>query len=170
MQVDRLYAGEVGYLAAAIKAVADAKVGDTITLKKHGSREPLAGYREVVPMVFCGLFPTDADQFGDLREALGRLQLNDAALSYEPEVQPLDLQAPDFGTPCTEGGQDIAVLHVQALAAAAVLSRSPCKAALGVSSLGRELLREGRAADMLCCCASLWRPRVLRSVRVKFPE
>jgi translation elongation factor EF-4 len=86
VQVDRLYAGEVGYLAASIKAVADAKVGDTITLKKHGASEPLAGYREVVPMVFCGLFPTDADQFGDLREALGRLQLNDAALSYEPEV------------------------------------------------------------------------------------
>lgn len=76
----------MGYLAASIKAVADAKVGDTITLKKNGSKEALAGYREVVPMVFCGLFPTDADQFGDLREALGRLQLNDAALSYEPEV------------------------------------------------------------------------------------
>lgn len=87
LQVDRLYAGEVGYLAASIKAVADAKVGDTITLRKHGSQEALAGYREVVPMVFCGLFPTDADQFGDLREALGRLQLNDAALSYEPEVR-----------------------------------------------------------------------------------
>ena len=87
VQVDRLYAGEVGYLAASIKAVADAKVGDTITLKKQGASEPLAGYREVVPMVFCGLFPTDADQFGDLREALGRLQLNDAALSYEPEVR-----------------------------------------------------------------------------------
>ena len=85
--MDRLYAGEVGYLAASIKAVADAKVGDTITLKKQGSREALAGYREVVPMVFCGLFPTDADQFGDLREALGRLQLNDAALSYEPEAR-----------------------------------------------------------------------------------
>ncbi len=87
LQVDRLYAGEVGYLAASIKAVADAKVGDTITLKKNGSKDALAGYREVVPMVFCGLFPTDADQFGDLREALGRLQLNDAALSYEPEVR-----------------------------------------------------------------------------------
>lgn len=87
MQVDRLYAGEVGYLSAAIKAVADAKVGDTITLKKGGSKESLPGYREVVPMVFCGLFPTDADQFPDLREALGRLQLNDAALSYEPEVR-----------------------------------------------------------------------------------
>ena len=85
-QVDKLYAGEVGYLAASIKAVADARVGDTITLKKGGAVEPLGGYQEVQPMVFCGLFPTDADQFGDLREALGRLQLNDAALQYEPEV------------------------------------------------------------------------------------
>ena len=51
-----------------------------------GATEALGGYQEVVPMVFCGLFPTDADQFGDLREALGRLQLNDAALQYEPEV------------------------------------------------------------------------------------
>ena len=85
-QVDALYAGEVGYLAASIKAVADARVGDTITLKKGGALEALAGYQEVLPMVFCGLFPTDADQFADLREALGRLQLNDAALQYEPEV------------------------------------------------------------------------------------
>jgi len=86
-QVDRLYAGEVGYLAASIKAVADARVGDTIALKKGGSQEALAGYQEAQPMVFCGLFPTDADQFSDLREALGRLQLNDAALQYEPEVR-----------------------------------------------------------------------------------
>jgi translation elongation factor EF-4 len=86
VQVDRLHAGEVGYLAASIKAVADARVGDTITLKKGGAEESLAGYQEVLPMVFCGLFPTDADQFADLREALGRLQLNDAALQYEPEV------------------------------------------------------------------------------------
>ena len=99
LQVDRLYAGEVGYLAASIKAVADAKVGDTITLKKQGSREALAGYREVVPMVFCGLFPTDADQFADLREALGRLQLNDAALSYEPEAR-LSLTPPPPPLPC----------------------------------------------------------------------
>ncbi|BDA42753.1 Elongation factor 4 [Coccomyxa sp. Obi] len=94
--VDKLYAGEVGYLAASIKAVADARVGDTITLKKGGAQEPLGGYQEVQPMVFCGLFPTDADQFGDLREALGRLQLNDAALQYEPEVS----SAMGFGFRC----------------------------------------------------------------------
>ena len=61
------------------------------------------------------------------------------------------------------------MLHVQALVAAAVLSRPPCKAALGLSSLGRELPRGGTAANSKTCCASLWRPRVLRSVRVKFP-
>ena len=85
-QVDELIAGEVGYLAASIKAVADARVGDTITLKKNQAQEALAGYLQVMPMVYCGLFPTDADQFETLREALGRLQLNDAALQYEPEV------------------------------------------------------------------------------------
>ena len=86
MQVDELIAGEVGYLAASIKAVADARVGDTITLKRDQAQEALAGYLQVMPMVYCGLFPTDADQFETLREALGRLQLNDAALQYEPEV------------------------------------------------------------------------------------
>ena len=76
---------QVGYLAASIKAVANARVGDTITSVKSPCKEPLPGYREATPMVFCGLFPTDADQFEDLREALGKLQLSDAALRYEPE-------------------------------------------------------------------------------------
>jgi len=75
-------------LAASIKSVADARVGDTITLKKRPAKEALPGYREATPMVFCGLFPTDAAQFPDLREALGKLQLNDAALRFEPEVSP----------------------------------------------------------------------------------
>ena len=93
---ERLQAGDVGYLAASIKAVADARVGDTITLKKRQAKEALPGYQEATPMVFCGLFPTDADAFADLREALGRLQLNDAALRYEPEVSP----AMGFGFRC----------------------------------------------------------------------
>lgn len=76
----------MGYLAASIKTVADARVGDTITLKKQPASEPLPGYEEAQPMVFCGMFPTDADDFQDLREALGKLQLNDAALQFEPEV------------------------------------------------------------------------------------
>ena len=87
VQVDRLIAGEVGYMAASIKAVADARVGDTITQRKGGCTQALPGYEEAKPMVFCGLFPIDADRYEDLREALGKLQLNDAALQYEPEVR-----------------------------------------------------------------------------------
>jgi len=95
-QVDKLHAGEVGYLAAAIKAVADARVGDTITLANAKSTEPLPGYTEANPMVFCGMFPIDADQFEDLREALEKLRLNDAALHYEPETS----SAMGFGFRC----------------------------------------------------------------------
>ncbi|HAC65042.1 MAG TPA: elongation factor 4, partial [Cyanothece sp. UBA12306] len=96
IQVDSLHAGEVGYLAAAIKTVEDARVGDTITLSDKPSKEPLPGYTEAKPMVFCGLFPTDADQYEDLREALEKLKLNDAALSYEPETS----SAMGFGFRC----------------------------------------------------------------------
>jgi GTP-binding protein LepA len=95
-QVDSLHAGEVGYLAASIKAVADARVGDTITLAANPAPEPLPGYTEAKPMVFCGLFPTDADQYPDLREALDKLQLSDAALQYEPETS----SAMGFGFRC----------------------------------------------------------------------
>jgi GTP-binding protein LepA len=96
IQVNELHAGEVGYFAAAIKAVADARVGDTITLAQNPAKEPLPGYTEAKPMVFCGLFPTDADQYEDLREALEKLRLNDAALSYEPETS----SAMGFGFRC----------------------------------------------------------------------
>jgi GTP-binding protein LepA len=82
---EKLTAGEVGYVIAAIKNVVDARVGDTITTAEHGATKPLPGYRQVKPMVFAGLFPSDSDQFPDLKEALEKLQLNDAALSYEPE-------------------------------------------------------------------------------------
>ncbi len=82
---EKLSAGEVGYVTAAIKNVVDARVGDTITTSEHGATTALPGYRQVKPMVFAGLFPTDSDQFADLKEALEKLQLNDAALSYEPE-------------------------------------------------------------------------------------
>jgi len=82
---ERLTAGAVGYVTAAIKNVIDARVGDTVTTAEHGAKKPLPGYRQVKPMVFAGLFPTDSDQFSDLKEALEKLQLNDAALSYEPE-------------------------------------------------------------------------------------
>ena len=82
---EKLTAGEVGYVIAAVKNVIDARVGDTVTSAEHGATTPLPGYRQVKPMVFAGLFPTDSDQFSDLKEALEKLQLNDAALSYEPE-------------------------------------------------------------------------------------
>jgi GTP-binding protein LepA len=82
---ESLSVGEVGYFTAAIKNVTDARVGDTVTLAEHGASKPLPGYRAVKPMVFAGLFPTDSDLYQDLKEALERLQLNDAALVYEPE-------------------------------------------------------------------------------------
>ncbi|MGD1904692.1 MAG: translation elongation factor 4 [Leptolyngbyaceae cyanobacterium] len=96
IQVDELHAGEVGYLSAAIKSVEDARVGDTVTLVKSPAAEPLPGYVEAKPMVFCGLFPTDSDQFEDLREALEKLRLSDAALQYEPETS----SAMGFGFRC----------------------------------------------------------------------
>jgi len=94
--LDSLHAGEVGYLAASIKAVADARVGDTITLANAPAPEALPGYVEATPMVFCGLFPTDSDQYPELRDALDKLKLSDAALNYEPEVS----SAMGFGFRC----------------------------------------------------------------------
>ena len=83
---EQLCAGEVGYIAASIKNVADARVGDTITLNDAPAPEPLAGYRKVNPVVFCGIYPADGARYTDLREALEKLQLNDASLLYEPET------------------------------------------------------------------------------------
>ncbi|MBT8046975.1 MAG: elongation factor 4 [Xanthomonadales bacterium] len=83
---DRIAAGEVGFLVAGIKDVHGAPVGDTITLAKDGAERPLPGFKTLQPRVFAGLFPTDADDYPNLREALDRLQLNDAALQFEPET------------------------------------------------------------------------------------
>ncbi|NJL46380.1 MAG: elongation factor 4 [Leptolyngbyaceae cyanobacterium SM2_5_2] len=96
VKVDQLHAGEVGYLAASIKAVEDARVGDTITLVQSPAEQPLPGYVEAKPMVFCGLFPTVSDQFEELREALEKLRLSDAALQFEPETS----SAMGFGFRC----------------------------------------------------------------------
>jgi GTP-binding protein LepA len=82
---DALTAGEVGYFTAAIKNVTDARVGDTVTYAVKGAAAPLPGYRSVKPMVFAGLFPSDSDDFQELKESLEKLQLNDASLIYEPE-------------------------------------------------------------------------------------
>ena len=84
--IDALAAGEVGYVIANIRNVRDSRVGDTVTDADRPATEPLPGYRHVTPMVFAGLFPTDSDQYQDLKEALEKLQLNDASLVYEPET------------------------------------------------------------------------------------
>ena len=84
--VDCLKAGDVGYICASIKTVSDTKVGDTITDVKNSCTEPLKGYKEVKPMVFCGIFPADGSKYNDLKDALEKLKLNDASLTYEPDT------------------------------------------------------------------------------------
>src|SRR5262245_7766109 len=84
--IDALGPGEVGFLTASIKAVADCSVGDTVTDYARPSEAPLPGFREVQPVVFCGLFPVDAAKFEDLRQAMGKLRLNDASFSWEMET------------------------------------------------------------------------------------
>ena len=82
---EELVAGDVGYIAASIKSLSDIRVGDTITLKDNKAEEPLPGYKKVNPMVYCGLYPVDGSDYENLKVALEKLQLNDAALQYEPE-------------------------------------------------------------------------------------
>lgn len=93
---DELTVGDVGFLTAAIKNVGDTRVGDTITNAVNPADEPLPGYRRMNPMVYCGLYPVDTNEYNDLREALERLELNDASLQYEPETS----QALGFGFRC----------------------------------------------------------------------
>ena len=83
---DELSAGEVGYITASIKSVGDTRVGDTVTLVDNPAAQPLAGFKTVQPMVFAGIYPADGARYGDLRDALEKLQLNDAALVFEPET------------------------------------------------------------------------------------
>nr|WP_205672129.1 translation elongation factor 4 [Ammoniphilus sp. YIM 78166] len=96
MAVDELTVGDVGFVAASIKSVGDTRVGDTITSAEKPAQEPLPGYRKINPMVFCGLYPVDTSEYNDLREALEKLQLNDASLQFEPETS----QALGFGFRC----------------------------------------------------------------------
>jgi len=84
--VDELQAGDVGYIIGSVKEVQDTKVGDTITHVRNGASEPITGFREVKPMVFSGVYPTESEQFDDLRASLDKLQLNDASLTFEPET------------------------------------------------------------------------------------
>lgn len=91
--VDSLGAGEVGYIATGLKTVRECRVGDTITLARGGAESPLPGYEQAKPMVFAGIYPTNNEDYSDLRDALEKLQLNDASLSYQPETS----QALNFG-------------------------------------------------------------------------
>ncbi|MDF9823869.1 GTP-binding protein LepA [Breznakia sp. PF5-3] len=93
---EELVCGEVGWISAAIKSIKDVRVGDTITQVSNPAIEPLAGYRVMNPMVYCGLYPIDSAKYNDLREALDKLQLNDASLQFEPETS----QALGFGFRC----------------------------------------------------------------------
>ena len=86
MPIQEIQAGEVGYIAASIKSLTDIHVGDTITIKENPAEEPLPGYKKVTPMVYCGLYPIDGSEYENLKIALEKLQLNDAALEYEPET------------------------------------------------------------------------------------
>ena len=83
---ESLSAGEVGYITASIKSVRDTRVGDTVTLAENPADEALPGYKKVTPMVYCGIYPADGAHYGDLRDALDKLQLNDASLTFEPET------------------------------------------------------------------------------------
>jgi GTP-binding protein LepA len=94
--LEALSAGEVGYVITGLKEVSDLRVGDTLTGDRRPAAEPLPGYKDVKPMVFAGLFPTDSDEYPELRDALEKLKLNDAALFYEPETS----QALGFGFRC----------------------------------------------------------------------
>ncbi|MBI3890285.1 MAG: elongation factor 4 [Candidatus Wallbacteria bacterium] len=86
VEIDELSAGEVGFMAAAIKDIREARIGDTVTLPRNGATEPLPGYKEAQPVVYCGMFTVDNADFENLREALGKLRLNDASFTYEPDT------------------------------------------------------------------------------------
>src|SRR5581483_4090590 len=94
--VETLGAGEFGYVVTGLKDVSRLRVGEKLTTARHAATEPLPGYKDVKPMVFAGLFPTDSDDYPELRDALEKLKLNDAALFYEPETS----QALGFGFRC----------------------------------------------------------------------
>ena len=117
---DCLEAGEVGYLAASIKTVVDATVGDTVTLADRPADEPLEGYRKVNPVVFCGIYPADGARYSDLREALEKLQLNDASLLFEPETS----TALGFGFRCGFLG----LLHMEIIQERISISSLPLQA------------------------------------------
>jgi GTP-binding protein LepA len=94
--IDKLRAGDVGYIATGLKTVSECRVGDTVTYERDGAEKPLPGYKQAKPMVFAGVYPTEGEDYADLRDALEKLQLNDASLDYEPETS----EALNFGFRC----------------------------------------------------------------------
>ncbi|MFW5714342.1 MAG: translation elongation factor 4 [Brevefilum sp.] len=94
--VESIEAGDVGYIATGLKTVSECRVGDTVTYQNDGVQKPLPGYRHAKPMVFAGVYPTEGEDYGDLRDALAKLQLNDASLNFEPETS----EALNFGFRC----------------------------------------------------------------------
>ena len=94
--IEKLSAGDVGYIATGLKTVSECRVGDTVTYAVNGLEKPLPGYQQAKPMVFAGIYPSDGEDYPDLRDALGKLQLNDASLTYEPETS----EALNFGFRC----------------------------------------------------------------------
>ena len=91
-----LVAGEVGWFSAAIKSIKDVEVGDTVTLANNPTNQPYQGYKKMVPMVYCGLYPINTDKYTELREALEKIQLSDSSINFEPETS----QALGFGYRC----------------------------------------------------------------------
>lgn len=138
--VDRLSAGEVGYIIAGIKDVRDSRVGDTVTLAAEPAPEPLPGYREPTPMVFCGLYPTSNDQYPALRDALDKLSLNDAALRYEPETS----AALGFGFRCGFLG----LLHMEIVQERLEREYDVELVATAPSVVYRVLLRNGEVVEV----------------------
>ena len=103
MTLEALNTGEVGFVVAGIKEIDGAPVGDTITLEANPAKEPLAGFKQVQPRVFAGLFPVSSDDYEQFRDALKKLKLNDSALHFEPEVSTAlgSASAADFSDCCT---------------------------------------------------------------------
>jgi GTP-binding protein LepA len=138
--VDRLGAGEVGFLTASIKEVADTRVGDTLTEERRPTAQPLPGFKPVQPVVFCGLFPVDAADFENLRAALGKLRLNDASFSYEMESS----AALGFGFRCGFLG----LLHLEIIQERLAREFNLDLIATAPSVIYRILLRDGEVKEL----------------------
>jgi GTP-binding protein LepA len=134
-----LKAGEVGYICASIKQVADARVGDTITHNDRPADKPLPGYKKVQPMVYCGIYPAEGEKYENVKDALEKLQVNDAALDFEPETS----AALGFGFRCGFLGllhMEIIVERLEREFALGVITTSPSVIYKVLTNEGKELM------------------------------